>query len=144
MGGAGFFGGPPLITLSAGIYVDRYLYPEKGMKPINITADREKRTLKISWEDGHTNLYSFSLLRAGCPCAECRGGHDRMGEIPDPAVFDTQLPDSPATRLETIVPVGSYAVSPVWEDGHDAGIYRWDYLRALCPCPEDRKHYYGP
>jgi DUF971 family protein len=29
----------------------------------------------------------------------------------------------------------------VWEDGHDYGIYNWHYLRALCPCEEDRKKY---
>jgi DUF971 family protein len=113
------------------------------MKPLSITADREKKELTIVWDDDHTSRYSFSLWRVGCPCAECRGGHDRMGMIPDPAVFETELPDSPMTRLKTILPVGAYAISPVWEDGHDAGIFRWDYLRALCPCQECRQKYYG-
>ena len=103
------------------------------MKPVSITAQRERREVEITWDDGLTRLYSFSLLRAGCPCAECRGGHEKMSETPDPSVFEADLPDSPATRLKTILPVGSYAISFVWEDGHDAGIYRWDYLRALCP-----------
>jgi DUF971 family protein len=109
------------------------------MKPISINANRAKKELVVLWDDEHQSSYSFSLLRAGCPCAECRGGHDRMGDIPDPVVFDTELPDSPATRLKTILPVGSYAITPIWEDGHEAGIYRWDYLRALCPCGECRK-----
>jgi DUF971 family protein len=106
------------------------------MKPISITANREKRELTVLWDDDHASLYSFSLLRAGCPCAECRGGHDNMSDMPDPSVFEVNLPASPVTRLKTIVPVGSYAITPVWEDGHDAGIYRWDYLRALCPCKD--------
>jgi DUF971 family protein len=109
------------------------------MKPTTINANRTKKELVILWDDEHQSLYSFSLLRAGCPCAECRGGHDHMGDTPDPTAFDTDLPDSPATRLKTIIPVGSYAITPVWEDGHEAGIYRWDYLRALCPCGECRK-----
>jgi DUF971 family protein len=109
------------------------------MKPTSINASREKKVVTVLWEDGHTSLYSFSLLRAGCPCAECRGGHDNMSETPDPAVFETPPTDSPATRLKTIVPIGSYAISPVWEDGHDAGIFRWDYLRALCPCDECKR-----
>jgi DUF971 family protein len=109
------------------------------MKPTSINASREKKEVTIAWDDGHTSLYSFSLLRAACPCAECRGGHDQMSETPDPAVFDTAVSDGPATRLKTIVPIGSYAITPVWEDGHDAGIYRWDYLRALCPCKECRQ-----
>lgn len=108
------------------------------MKPISLTADRAKKELAVVWDDGHNSLYPFSLLRAGCPCAECRGGHDRMGDTPDPQVFDAPRRDEPATRLETIVPVGAYAISPLWEDGHGAGIYRWDYLRALCPCPQCR------
>lgn len=109
------------------------------MRPISITAVREKKQLSVLWEDGHASQYSFSLLRAGCPCAECRGGHDRMGDTPDPDVFSAQLPDGPATRLKTLLPVGAYGITPVWEDGHDAGIYRWEYLRALCPCGSCRK-----
>ena len=103
------------------------------MKPVSINANRGKKELTVVWDDGRTCLYTFSLLRAGCPCASCRGGHDKMSDKPDPAVFEKDLPDGPATRLKTIVPVGSYAITPVWEDGHEAGIYSWDYLRALCP-----------
>jgi DUF971 family protein len=109
------------------------------MKPTSITASREKKELIVVWDDGHASRYPFSLLRAGCPCAECRGGHDRMGDTPDLAVFKAPITDSPATRLSALVPVGSYAISPVWEDGHDAGIFQWRYLRALCPCGECRK-----
>ena len=109
------------------------------MKPTSITANRAKKELAVTWDDGHASLVTFSLLRAGCPCAECRGGHDKMGDTPDPAVFFADLADSSATRLKDLVPVGSYGISPVWEDGHDAGIFRWEYLRALCPCRECRK-----
>jgi DUF971 family protein len=106
------------------------------MKPVSITANRERKELTVVWDDGRTCLVSFSLLRAACPCAECRGGHERMSDTPDLSVFGTELPDSPAVRLETIIPVGSYAVTPVWQDGHAAGIYQWAYLRALCPRQE--------
>ena len=107
-------------------------------KPVSLTANREEKQLVVLWDDDHTSLYTFSLLRAGCPCAECRGGHDKMGDTPDPLVFEAALPDSPATRLRNLVPVGSYAITPVWEDGHDYGIFHWNYLRALCPCKECR------
>ncbi len=109
------------------------------MKPNSLTADRSERMLTVTWEDGHVSRYPFPLLRAGCPCAECRGGHDKMGDTPDPAVFNQDLPDSHATRLRNLLPVGSYAVSPQWEDGHDYGIFHWGYLRALCPCPDCRQ-----
>jgi DUF971 family protein len=111
------------------------------LKPTSITAERAKNEMTVVWDDGHLSRYPFALLRAGCPCAECRGGHERMSDTPDPAVFTTELPDTPAVHLKTIVPTGSYAISPVWEDGHDAGIFRWDYLRRLCPCQECRGRY---
>ncbi|MBN1666118.1 MAG: DUF971 domain-containing protein [Anaerolineales bacterium] len=89
----------------------------------------------IRWKDGHTSVYHFSLLRYACPCAECRGGHDNMTGVPDPEVFDLPEEDSPRTRLEKIEAVGAYAITIEWQDGHHFGIYNWDYLRALCPCP---------
>jgi DUF971 family protein len=108
------------------------------MKPCDITANRNNKELSIIWDDNHASVYSFSLLRAGCPCVECQGGHDKMSDTPDPAIFSSVALDSPSTRMEDLFPVGSYGITPVWEDGHDAGIYRWEYLRALCPCTECR------
>ena len=109
------------------------------MKPTSVTANREKKELTVIWDDGHDSLYTFSLLRAGCPCAECRGGHDKMGTTPDTSDFTTDLPDSPATHINNVFPVGSYGITPVWDDGHAAGKNRWEYLRALCPCGECMK-----
>ena len=102
-------------------------------KPISITANRQKRELAVIWDDGHESIYPFELLRAACPCAECRGGHDKMGSAPPAEVFDLSIDDEWKVTLKNIIPVGSYAITPVWEDGHDYGIYQWEYLRALCP-----------
>ena len=106
--------------------------------PVSISANKSAGWLKITWDDDHVSTYPFGLLRAACPCATCRGGHEYMRSSPDPEVFDVILPDSPATRLKNIEPVGNYAITIEWEDGHHFGIYRWDYLRELCPCPECR------
>jgi DUF971 family protein len=103
-------------------------------KPQNITANRYTNEMTINWEDGHESRYSFSLLRHACPCAECRGGHEKMGATPDPSVFSMPEEDSPATHLQNVEAVGSYAIILAWEDGHHFGIYNWNYLRALCPC----------
>lgn len=108
-------------------------------KPTGITANKKTSEFTITWNDGHVSVYPFSLLRAACPCASCRGGHENMSSEPDEHVFDLPLEDSPATRLVNVVAVGSYALSIVWEDGHDYGIYNWHYLRALCPCEECRR-----
>ena len=64
-----------------------------------------------------------------------------MHDEPDPTVFEKQLDDSQATRISNVRAVGSYALTIVWEDGHDYGIYNWHYLRALCPCPADREKF---
>jgi DUF971 family protein len=106
--------------------------------PVEIKVYRNTKVLTIQWKDDHISEYSFSLLRNACPCVECRGGHDQMSDRPDPGVFKLLLENSERTRLENVVSVGSYAISIEWEDGHSTGIYNWDYLRLLCPCPRCR------
>jgi DUF971 family protein len=110
-------------------------------KPTGITANKTAREFTIKWNDGHTSVYPFELLRAACPCASCRGGHENMKSEPDADVFSKNLGDNQSTRIANVVAVGSYALTIVWEDGHDYGIFNWHYLRALCPCPEDRAKY---
>ncbi|HSO26730.1 MAG TPA: DUF971 domain-containing protein [Anaerolineales bacterium] len=105
------------------------------IRPTGITANRNTSELTIQWNDDHTSVYSFTLLRKACPCAECRGGHENMGGEPDPEVFLIPPEDTPATRLRNLEAVGSYAITPQWEDGHNFGIYNWRFLRRLCPCP---------
>jgi len=92
--------------------------------------------MTIQWNDGHTSIYPFALLRHACPCASCRGGHENMRAEPDPHVFDLPDDDSPATRIQNVEAVGTYAMMIAWEDGHHYGIYNWRYLRLLCPCEE--------
>jgi DUF971 family protein len=108
------------------------------LKPTGITANRGTRSLTINWNDGHTSVYPFALFRHACPCASCRGGHEKMSSDPDPQVFSLPDEDTPATRLQNLEAVGAYALTPHWEDGHHYGIYTWRFLRALCPCSECR------
>ncbi|MCC6146567.1 MAG: DUF971 domain-containing protein [Anaerolineaceae bacterium] len=105
-------------------------------KATSITVDRRQGKVTILWADGHSSVYPFSLIRAACPCASCRGGHENMNNEPDRDVFNMILADSPATRIESVRNVGSYAISFHWKDNHDFGIYTWHYLRLLCPCDE--------
>lgn len=102
------------------------------MTPTSLTLDRTDQYLRITWSDGHESPFPLDGLRRACPCAGCAGGHDRMGELPDPEIF--RLPPSRRWDTVTVQPVGSYAIRMVWDDGHEAGIYTWKRLRALCPC----------
>ena len=91
-------------------------------RPTGITANKTTREFTVNWNDGHVSVYPFELLRAACPCASCRGGHENMKSEPDADVFGKKLGDMPATRIANVVAVGSYALTIVWEDGHDYGI----------------------
>src|SRR5574341_504389 len=76
------------------------------MKPTGVTANRQNRQVTIHWDDGHESAYSFTFMRNACPCAECRGGHEGMGTLPDPSTYDLPDQDTPATRLRNLEAVG--------------------------------------
>lgn len=103
-------------------------------RPKKITANRNEKMLIIEWDDEHQSVMPFGLLRAACPCASCRGGHEYMSAEPDEAVFDIVLDPGPHVEIAKIEMVGTYALTIEWGDGHHYGIYNWHYLRALCPC----------
>jgi DUF971 family protein len=95
--------------------------------PANMEVHIPDRTLTIQWGDGHRSVYSFDLLRKECPCAVCR-------EIRQAAK------DDPFQVVTSAEKVGLYALRFTWSDGHDTGIYSYDYLRATCPCEICRAH----
>jgi len=103
--------------------------------PEEITANKKTKEFTVVWSDKHVSVYPFALLRHACPCEQCKDGQDGVANAPIPEVF--YLPDegTAATHVVGIDRVGSYGISIEWEDGHHFGIYSWEYLRALCPCP---------
>lgn len=100
------------------------------IKPISVTADRVQRVLTIQWNDGHECRYMFAGLRAICPCVLCQGGHANMGRPADKLLLEKSRNDE--LNLDAATPVGSYAVQFAWNDGHDSGIYTWEYLYEAC------------
>ena len=82
--------------------------------------------LAIKWDDGAESFIPLEKLRRACPCAGCKGETDVMGNL----YKNPEQPLSPAAfRLARVERVGTYAVQPVWADGHAAGIYTFEYLR---------------
>lgn len=100
-------------------------------KPVDISANREQSRMTIKWSNGDESEFPFDLLRNSCPCASCRGGHEHMKSEPDDTMFIIPLMDAKTTQLTGIKPVGGYAISLEWADGHTHGIYTWHYLYVL-------------
>jgi DUF971 family protein len=103
---------------------------------VNITTGTG---VDIEWKDGHQTHYSFQWLRDACPCATCeeerKNQNRKPGEAPPKPA--TLLPMyKPAVKPNSAHPVGKYAINFKWNDGHESGIYSWDYLRMSCRCAE--------
>jgi DUF971 family protein len=103
------------------------------VRPKRIEVSRTKGILTIEWADGSSCDYPLSGLRAACPCAECRGGHENMGKPGSPEMLEIPVINKASTELERLDKVGNYAIQLYWKDGHSYGIYSWQYLRELCP-----------
>jgi DUF971 family protein len=83
--------------------------------------------LAIQWNDGTESYLDLQFLRRACPCAACGGEPDVLGNISRPLVSYT--PES--FQLASFNVVGGYALQPRWRDGHDTGLYTFQYLRRL-------------
>ena len=90
--------------------------------PQDLTVHSKSRVLEISFSDGQTFRIPFELMRVYSPSAEVQG-HGPGQEILQTGKREVEL-----AGLE---PVGNYGVKPIFSDGHDSGIYTWDYLYQL-------------
>jgi len=97
--------------------------------PNRIRVDTDAQTLTIEWADDHRSVFPLSQLRAACPCANCEG--KSVDHIPPPDETAAP-PDARWTDLD-VEPAGSIGIRITWDDGHNAGIFRWDRLRRLQP-----------
>ncbi|MEE9251872.1 MAG: DUF971 domain-containing protein [Thermodesulfobacteriota bacterium] len=103
------------------------------MKPNEIT-EFSQSALLITWEDGHESVYTYEELREVCPCAACNTDGKRE-EKPKSGFRRIPLRVSRANvTSKRIEDVGSYAIRFYWSDGHDTGIYTFDFLRGMCSC----------
>jgi DUF971 family protein len=84
--------------------------------------------LAIKWADGSESFITLEKLRHACPCAACKGEMDVMGNLYKGPEIKLR-PESFALR--SLVQVGTYAVQPTWGDGHNSGLYSYEYLRNL-------------
>lgn len=90
--------------------------------PQDITVHSQSRVLEITFTDGVTYRIPFELMRVYSPSAEVMG-HGRGQEVLQTGKREVDL-----VSLE---PIGNYAVQPTFSDGHESGIFSWDYLYFL-------------
>ena len=91
-------------------------------QPTALTVHQQSRVLEVGFSDGQQFRIPFELLRIYSPSAEVQG------HGPGQEVLQTGKRDVALVELE---PVGNYAVKPTFSDGHDSGIFSWDYLYFL-------------
>ena len=90
--------------------------------PQDITVHSQSRVLEIAFSDGAQFRIPFELMRVCSPSAEVQG------HGPGQEVLQTGKREVGIVALE---PVGNYAVQPTFSDGHESGIFTWDYLYLL-------------
>lgn len=114
---------------------DRYLSRVMAFAPNNLDL-KKSESLTVEWEDGSVSVYPIAYLRKMSPSAEARKLREELAKNPL-----TVLPSTPkrggasegplsATSAEL---VGNYAIRIRFSDGHDTGIYSWEYLREIDP-----------
>lgn len=112
--------------------------PREAVTPAKVRVQLTSgEGLEILWKDGHRSQWSFVWLRHACPCATCHEEREAQGlepGEPKPKAASLLPMYQAPPRPQSSAPVGNYAISFQWNDGHTSGIYSWDYLRRHCTC----------
>ncbi|HRD86313.1 MAG TPA: DUF971 domain-containing protein [Rubrivivax sp.] len=96
--------------------------PAHSPQPVALTVHQASRVLEIGFDDGATFRLPFELMRVYSPSAEVQG-HGPGQEVLQTGKREVTIVD--------ITAVGHYAVQPRFSDGHESGIFSWDYLYRL-------------
>lgn len=91
--------------------------------PSSLVVHQQSKVLELGYPDGKTYKLPFEMLRVMSPSAEVRG------HGPGQETLQTGKRD---VGIVSVEPVGHYAIRPTFSDGHDSGLYTWEYLYDLC------------
>ena len=104
--------------------IGNYIHPMPlELKNVQLIGDE----LAILWNDGLESYLPLERFRRACPCAACGGEPDVLGNLVRPDVVYTPT----SFELAGWQLVGGYALQPRWADGHNTGLYSFQYLRRL-------------
>ena len=91
--------------------------------PSKVVAHQQSKVLELGYEDGQVFRLPFEFLRVLSPSAEVRGHGPGQ---------ETLQTGKRNVSILSIEPVGHYAIKPTFTDGHDSGLFSWEYLHDLC------------
>ncbi|WP_130470511.1 gamma-butyrobetaine hydroxylase-like domain-containing protein [Candidatus Magnetaquicoccus inordinatus] len=87
--------------------------------PNEIRQKSQEQRLQITWDSGEIFSYPMEYLRVKCPCADC------CGHTPDQAKL---IDGKQGVTIQSLLPVGRYALKIAFSDGHDSGVFSWSTL----------------
>ena len=90
--------------------------------PVQVLVHQKTRTLELIYQNNARAVFPFEFLRVFSPSAEVQG------HAPDEAVLQVGKAE---VGLKGVEPVGQYALRLLYDDGHDSGVYSWDYFEKL-------------
>ena len=93
----------------------------------------KKQGLTVEWNDGRTSFYSVNYLRKWSPSAESKVLREEMAKNPLTVLPSSSLADDEPLVISDVEMVGHYAIRLIFSDGHDTGIYSWQYLAEIDP-----------
>ncbi len=99
------------------------------LRPLKLER-RENNRLAITWSDGQVRVYAANQLREACPCATCREKRAAPAPPPNPLAV-LPINEARPISIQGMSPVGQYAYSIAFSDGHDTGIFTLEYLHEL-------------
>lgn len=99
--------------------------------PIDLAFSSDNKEVEITWSDRSKSVLEAGLLRQKCPCAQCRTEREKVKKtsLKSLRVLDANSTPEPAEiQFSSYEPMGTYAISFAFSDGHGTGIYTYDFL----------------
>ena len=93
---------------------------------------QKDRGLTVHWSQGTTSFFDIEFLRRMSPSAESRALRDQLAANPLTVLPPSRGGEGPLRALDAEL-VGNYAIRIRFSDGHDTGLYSWEYLRRIDP-----------
>jgi DUF971 family protein len=103
---------------------DRIKPAAKPVAATDVQLSPDGTRMTLAWEDGKSTSATAQVLRQQCPCAACVDEWTSQRTL-DPARVPADL------RIQALQPVGNYAITLTFSDGHGTGIYPWPLLREI-------------